>query len=420
MKQALHTQRLSVQMAGKKVGEMGQQANGPAYFVYDPQWLTAGFPLTNRHLGFNSNPQAADTADFWGLFGVFNDSLPDGWGLLLMDRALKDKCGWPPSSITGLDRLAYIGNRGMGALEYRPMIAGADLDSRVDISQLARAADLVVQGKDSSVVQSLLLHAGSGGGARPKLTVARNVAKGLCMSGFEALQPGYEHWMVKFRHATEPIDTGRAEMAYAQFAREAGLIVSETDLIEVKVNRKPEAYFASRRFDREGDHKIHMLSLAGYLHATHRTPSVDYDTILGATRALTGSVQETTKLFRHMVFNAVSFNRDDHSKNFAFLFKDGVWSASPSYDLAMSPNAGMNFQHMSGINGSGNPSRKDVLAVADNFDIPDAKAIVDKVLEAASRWTQFASMYDVGADLTAEIGGRIAGMIKRIGPPTPK
>lgn len=420
MTKAPHAQRLSVNMDGRKVGELGQSSQGPVYFVYDTQWLQNGFPLTKRHLQFDPKPQTVSNPEFWGLFGVFNDSLPDGWGLLLMDRALKEKKGWAPSMITGLDRLAYIGNRGMGALEYVPMIPQGHLDAAVDLSELAKEADLVFEGNDGSVLENLLLHGGSGGGARPKVTVARDPVEGLCVSGFQPLRPGFEHWIVKFRHGREPLDTGRAEKAYAHFAQEAGLIVADTDLIEVTVKGKSEAYFASKRFDREGDKKIHMLSLAGLLHASHRAPTVDYDSILGATRMLTGSVDETSKMFRQMVFNVVSANRDDHSKNFSFLFQKGGWIASPSYDLSMSPNADLRFQHMAAINGSGSPSRRDILAVAETFDVPDAKLIVDQVVDVASRWNEFASLYDVGEDLTDEIGSEIKAMIKKVKAPGPQ
>lgn len=327
-----HTKRLSVTLAGKKVGELGQAPNGAIQFEYDQLWLEKGFGLTTRHLKFETGLQSCNEREFLGLHGVFNDSLPDGWGLLLMDKALRASRGWGPQFITGLDRLAFIGNRGMGALEYAPMSADALTESEFDLSMLARAADRVDAGEDSDVLRSLALHGGSGGGATPKVTLARNVEKGRCMSGFEALRPGYEHWMVKFRHRGEPIDTGRAERAYAHMAFVAGLDIPQTDLIPVTVEGRSEAYFASKRFDRDGDRKIHMLSLAGLLHASHRMPSVDYEEILASTRLLTQSHVEVTKMYRHMVFNVVTYNRDDHTKNFAFLCEDGTWKVSPSYD----------------------------------------------------------------------------------------
>lgn len=412
-----HTKRLSVSLGGNKVGELGQAPKGGIFFEYDKGWLESGFPLTKMHLKFEPGLQSGGEREFFGLHGVFNDSLPDGWGMLLMDKAFRASRGWSREFITGLDRLAFIGNRGMGALEYAPMSAEAPVESALDLSQLARAADRVDSGHDVDVLRTLTLHGGSGGGARPKVTLARNVVDGRCMSGFEELQPGYEHWMVKFRHHGEPIDTGRAERAYAQMALAAGIHVPQVDLIPVNVDGQPEAYFASKRFDREGNRKIHMLSVSGLLHASHRTPSVDYEGILGSTRLLTHSQVEVTKMFRHMVFNVVTYNRDDHTKNFAFLCQDGVWKVSPAYDLSMSPNAGMFFHHMAAVAGeSSNPTLKHVLEVANIFDIDDARGIVAEVVEAASRWRAHASAFDVSEQLTDDIAERIEEMIDFIKP----
>ncbi|PZP90266.1 MAG: hypothetical protein DI587_39205 [Variovorax paradoxus] len=245
------------------------------------------------------------------------------------------------------------------------------------------------------------------------------MSDGRCVSGFQPLLPGYEHWLVKFRHHLEPRDTGRAERAYAHMAESAGLVVPQTDLIAMRLNGKGEAFFASKRFDREGDRKIHMLSLAGLLHASHREPCVEYEGTLAATRLLTQSQTEVVRMFRQMVFNVVTYNRDDHTKNFAFLYRDGSWKVSPAFDLAMSPNAGMNFHHMSAVNGeSRHPTLGDVMAVADQFDIADAKHVVAEVIEAASGWKAFASLYDVGSETTSDIEERIGEMIEAMRPPT--
>lgn len=417
MKQARHTQRLTVCIGGVKVGELGQAPGFRPHFAYDPAWLENGFPLTKNFLAFepglqSPNPPSPD--EFWGLFGVFNDSLPDGWGLLLMDRELRRRHGWSPREIAGLDRLAYMGDRAMGALEYMPMMDGGSNDEHVDLSELAKAAEIVTEGDQREVLEALRLHGGSGGGARPKVTVARQVATGLCVSGFLPLRPGYEHWLVKFRQRAEPLDTGRAEMAYAHMARDAGLDMPDVDLVEVSVNGVGEAFFATKRFDRKGDTKIHMVSAAGLLHASHRVPSLDYETLLGATLSMTGSVAEMRRCFAQMVFNAAAVNRDDHSKNFAFLFRNGRWTLSPAYDLSMSLNLNMGGEHMTSLSGSGDPSRKDILAVADAFDLEDANDVVDRIIEATAGWRRIASLYDVGAGLTDEIDGHIQAATRKL------
>ncbi|MFM9925054.1 type II toxin-antitoxin system HipA family toxin [Variovorax sp. H27-G14] len=412
-----HTQRLSVNLAGAKVGEIAQAPGLGPHFSYDAGWLEAGFPLTPHLLEFRpglQQPQQPHPREFWGLYGVFNDSLPDGWGLMLMDRELRRRHGWNHGDINGLDRLAYMGDRAMGALEYLPMLDPGTEEAQFDLSDLARAAELVTEGAQQEVLEALRIHGGSGGGARPKVTVARDVASGLCVSGFQPLRPGFAHWLVKFRHKSEPPDTGRAEMAYAHMARDAGLALPDVDLIEVEVNGTHEAFFAVRRFDREGDEKVHMLSASGLLHASHRTPSIDYETLLGATLTMTGSVEELRKRFAQMVFNIAAFNRDDHAKNFAFLFKNGRWVCSPSYDLSMSPNTHMGGEHMTAVNGSGHPTRRDVAAIADAFDIEGAQAIADQVVDAAANWRRYASLYDVGQGLADEIAERVDGMVRRL------
>jgi serine/threonine-protein kinase HipA len=256
-----------------------------------------------------------------------------------------------------------------------------------------------------------MVHGGSPGGARPKVTLARNPLTGHSSSGFRPLKPGYAHWLVKFRAMGDPVDMGRAERAYAELASRAGLKVAPADLIEMQGHGRSEAFFATRRFDRDGDRKIHMLSMAGLLHASHRTPSIDYDQIINAVRMVTRTQSEADRAYRLMVFNAVFHNRDDHSKNFAFLYQDGAWTMSPAYDLSM--NAGMNMQHMSAINGTGDPHRKDLLAVAGNMDIRQPAAIIEQVLDAARQWKAVASGFDVGRELTNDIGSRITRMIRQ-------
>jgi serine/threonine-protein kinase HipA len=411
-----HINTLRVLMAGRSVGRLSAGTAGDIYFQYDSDWLAEGFDLSPVTMPFNALPAVGHREPFHGLHGVFNDSLPDGWGLLLMDRALKSRLGWDPFEVSPLDRLAYIGRRGMGALEYQPELQGAGTDHAIDIAELAAASERLLKGDSAQVIADLYLQGGSPGGARPKITVARNHVTGECLSGFASLPPGYEHWLVKFQGENDPRDSGRLEMAYADMAVAAGLRFPHTELIELSVpssnsRSSRQAFFAVRRFDRHADEKRHVLSLSGYLHADHRSPSLDYQTVLAATQRLTRDVGELREAFRLMVFNILAHNKDDHAKNFAFIGTPAGWSVSPAFDLNFSPGPGN--EHTSSVAGKGNPDLKDVLNLARSFRLDAAAEIVDEVRAAVSRWPQIASEWDVSAGSVRSIGTALAAIDKR-------
>ena len=410
---AEHIDRLGVSLGDRPVGTLSAGARGAIHFEYSPAWLATGFDLSPRSsLQFTPTLQQETDRLFKGLHGVFADSLPDGWGHLLMDRALRLQQGWHPGEITPLDRLSYMGSRGMGALTYAPETDGFTGTTSVDLGALALAVVNFMSGQDDDVLRELMLLGGSPGGARPKVVLARNAGSGESISGFDQLPPGYAHWLVKFRAQPDPIDAGRAEYTYAQMATLAGLDVPPTDLIEVTVAQQRESFFAVKRFDRVGSRAVHMLSMSGYLNASHRLPSIGYETILGATWRITQSTEEVAKAFRLMVFNVLACNRDDHAKNFAFLH-DGSWRLSPAFDLTMS--AGPGGEHSSDINGSGNPARKDIMAIANMFHIVGAEQIVEEVREAVSQWPAMAATYGVSRRQIAETGALIDKMVSRIG-----
>jgi serine/threonine-protein kinase HipA len=193
-------------------------------------------------------------------------------------------------------------------------------------------------------------------------------------------------------------------MAYADMARQAGLDVPTTHLVELTVNRRKEAYFAVQRFDRAGDHKIHFLSLAGYAYASHREPCLDYNTgVLAATRKLTKSNIEVGMAYRMMLFNVLAHNKDDHSKNFAYLLDPlkNSWRLAPAYDLTFSQ--GMANQHTTSINGAGNPTFKDLKKVASERNVKHWNETLDAVRGAVAKWPEFAKRYDLGNTRTKDI-----------------
>ena len=276
----------------------------------------------------------ATRPSFDGLFGVFNDSLPDGWGRLLLDRAV-ESLGIPRQQLTPLDRLAYVGTSGMGALSYEPDLSKARREPSVlKLEKVAREAAAVFEGEQGAVIEELLRLNGGSAGARPKVVVQVSADKRAIMHGPDALSPGYAHWMIKFPAPQDDASGGAVEYAYSLMAREAGLVMPETHLFTAARRR----YFGIRRFDRDGDRRIHMHSLSGLLHADHRAPSVDYDGLLAATQVLTKDATETARAFRLACFNVLAHNRDDHAKNVSFLLDDATaqWTLAPAYDLTFS------------------------------------------------------------------------------------
>lgn len=413
--------KLQVLYDGKPVGQLAEN-QGSIVFQYDPAWLRDGFDLAPGSMPFVEGAMPPLRTVFDGLHGVFNDSLPDGWGLLLMDRALKQYRGLDRAQITPLDRLAYMGHRCMGALSYQPELMPERDRQPIDLADIAAQSERVLDGETTEVLEALRICGGSPGGARPKVTVALSEDMKHCVSSFDGLPAGYSHWIVKFRNhnrhgAGDPIDIGRLEMAYADMARAAGLDLPKTHLVELKVNGKDEAFFAVKRFDRVGSHKIHFLSLAGYAYANHRVPSLDYSSgVLAATKKLTRSDDEVEKAFRLMVFNVFAHNKDDHAKNFAYLLNpaDGVWRLAPAYDLTF--NAGMANQHTTSINGSGNPTLADIKKVAAERKIKNWVAVVDDVRRAVDQWPEFADKHGMAKTRVSEIKRALTRVAKKCAP----
>lgn len=404
--------RLRVRFAGQNVGQLGLGERGRIYFQYDPDWIARGFDLAPGSLDFNPSIQPPKRPEvFDGLHGVFHDSLPDGWGLLLMDRFFRQTLGEEIQSITPLDRLAYLGDRGMGALEYEPALPAGNIPETVDIATLARAAQAVLAGKTPDVLPQLYIQGGSPGGARPKVTVALSDDAATCQSGFSLLPEGYDHWLVKFRARDDPPDMGRIEQVYAVMARQAGVETPESRLIPVRVGQRTEALFATRRFDRDGNDKRHVLTLSGYLYASHRYPSVGYDSVLGATLHLTRDIREVVRAFRLMVFNVLAHNKDDHARNFSFIHQESGWRLAPAYDLTFS--AGMRNEHATDIAGSGNPGLKQIEQIARQAGIENWREIVEQVRTATSQWRPLAREWGVARTRISAIGKALAEIDQR-------
>ena len=322
------------------VGRLALTKEGLCAFEYTAEWIKDGFSISPFELPLRSGVFVARSRPFGGGFGVFDDCLPDGWGLLILDRYLQLQ-GINPRNLTLLDRLALVGSTGRGALEFRPDNSIVTKQEYTDFEKLALEAEQILNSDDytGKGIEEFLHRGGSPGGARPKI-----------FTRYEG-----KEWLVKFRAKRDPKRIGRDEYNYSLLAKECGIEMPETQLFEDK-------YFGVERFDRTTNGKLHVVSIAGLIGADYRMPSIDYTHIFQVCAALTHNVAQLWKVYRLMVFNYLIENKDDHAKNFAFIYRDSEWYFAPAYDLL--PSEGINGFHTSSINDSIEPTKKDLLAVA--------------------------------------------------------
>lgn len=368
------------------VGELILE-NRSVYFRYDPEFVAAGIELSPFKLKLTDQIRTADPAPFDGLFGLFADSLPDGWGQLLLDRKLTAE-GMAIESLTPLDRLAFVGSNGMGALTYEPAI-GEDLQlgDLPELDRLAAEMHVLLQGTPTDIIDELYQLGGSSGGARPKINVGYNQQTGNLIYGLPELPDDYEHWLIKFSAAIDRKDVAQIEFAYYKMALAAGLEMAESRLFEGKEGR---FYFGTKRFDRQVNQRIHMHSVSGLLHDNFRLSSLDYGHIMDAAFRLEKNVQSHAKILRLAAFNVFSHNRDDHSKNFSFLMdKSGSWKFAPAYDLTFS-NSSHGFHSTMVAGESQAPGTKQLLELATHFRIKHSEHILEEVREAISNWNLYA------------------------------
>lgn len=363
---------------------MGQlaESRGRIFFEYDPQFLQSPLWLSPFKLppapGLHEHKDLA----FGPLFGLFDDSLPDGWGLLLMDRAFR-RAGRDPHEAGILERLAYLGSETMGALVYEPAMAREDeLNESFDLGRLAREAFLVMDGDVHSALPLLQRAGGSPGGARPKVLVG--VQGDRLISGHGELPEGFAPWIIKFPARQDDRDAGSIEFTYARMAAAAGLVMPETRLFEAGRNR----FFGVRRFDRHGNRRVHTHTLGNLIHSNFRVPSCDYSDYLKVVRILTKNHQDLRQAFRRMVFNVLTHNRDDHVKNVSFcLDESGVWSLACAYDLTFAPGPG--GEHSMTVQGEGKtPGRREMWAVGLGVGLKDMDmaGMYDEVRAAVEQW----------------------------------
>lgn len=369
--------------------------NRKIFFEYDLAFIKTGLELSPFKLPVKAGVISSADPTFEGLFGIFNDSLPDGWGRLLLDRKLTS-LGLNPGTLSPLDRLCFVGVNGMGALSYKPENPSSIKSSQTDLDKIDYEIQATLQ-EDNNYLEELIVLGCSSAGARPKVLMHIN----------------NEDWLIKFRATLDPNDISAIEYAYHLMAKDAKLNVPEARLFPSK---KGLGFFGVKRFDLEGNERRHIHTAAGLLHSDHREPSLDYETIMKATLYLTRDVRECEMQFRNAVFNVLSHNRDDHSKNFSFsMDKSGAWKISPAYDLTFS--SGPSGEHSTMIMGEGkNPTKVHLLRLAAVGNIRPDKAleIIDQVSESIRKWTIYAENTGVSKLQIKNIGDAMDRINKNI------
>jgi serine/threonine-protein kinase HipA len=347
--------------------------------------------------------------------GFLADSLPDAWGRLLIDRAVR-RAGLEPRALRGVDRLLLVGDRGIGALTFAPAVAvpterpdaGA---ASVDLDALSAAAQTTLAGREAELVDQLARMGGSAGGTRPKVFLAER-PDGTLRGGAGPLADDEVGWLLKFRApAHDPADVGACEFAYARMAQAAGLDVATPRLFEGRRGR----YFGARRFDRQGARRLHVLTAAGLLDVdASGSVGFDYADLIRLTRHVTRDERQTVAAFRHAVFNVLGHNRDDHLRQFGFLRTAAGWQRAPAYDLTHADGPG--GEHTLLVAGEGRaPGRAALLRLAAAAALPtgDAERTLAEVADALSNWRTFAAEAGVGRTSTARIGAAIKAALAR-------
>jgi serine/threonine-protein kinase HipA len=343
---------VEVYLGDVKVGRLALTKEGLGAFEYDAEYLINGISISPFELPLKNGVIVAKRTPFDGNFGVFDDCLPDGWGLLLLDRYLQ-KQGLNPRKLSILDRLSFVGSSGRGALEFRPDQSEMKNEEYFNFEHLASETQKILSSDtyQGDAIESLYKQGGSPGGARPKIFTKYN---------------GKE-WLLKFRATTDPLTIGQIEYRYSLLAKQCGLEMPETRLFEGK-------YFGVERFDRTSNGKLHVVSVAGLLNADYRIPCLDYLNIFQLCQVLTHNMQEMWKVYRLMVFNYLIGNKDDHAKNFAFILRENEWHFAPAFDIL--PGNGMNGYHTTSINESITPTNEDLFTVAERAGLERIKAMM--------------------------------------------
>ncbi len=365
---------LQVLYQGRPVGTLALTAEKKAAFAYDEEWLENGFSISPFSLPLKKQVFLPLKPYFGGLFGVFADSLPDAWGNVLLNRVLK-RNGMSADELTVLDRLAIVGASGMGALTYRPEKEIVTQSQEHSLDVLAGECEKILSEEYSDDLDALYRLGGTSGGARPKIMT----------------QTEGGDWIIKFPSHADGKNAGKMEYEYALCAAECGIEMTQVKLFP---SQNCAGYFGIKRFDRvnhgaEKGGRVHMLTAAALLELDYEQPSLDYHSLMKLTKILTrDNPHDLENMYRRMCFNVFAHNRDDHSKNFTFLYdeKQDQWRLSPAYDLTYSNT--YYGEHTTSVDGNGkNPGKRELLAVGRGAGMDEKKCarIADEIRGCVER-----------------------------------
>lgn len=414
-----------VYLWGTRIGIVYQdEPFGAAQFEYDERFQNTRIelspflmPLSNRVYCF---PELTRLDAFHGLPGLLADSLPDKFGNAVIDQWLFQR-GRTKGSLSAIERLCYIGQRGMGALEYIPATGPKASDTDVDVTDMVRLASEILSNKEKATlsnheasVAQLIEIGSSAGGARAKAVVAWNEKTGQVKSGQIKAGDGFEHWIIKFDGVTKNGDYNvndkrqhsLIEYAYYLMATDLGIDMQECRIL----SKDGLEHFMTKRFDRVNDKKIHVQTLAALMHYDYNTPGVcGYEMYAECAKRLRVGADGIKQLYKRMVFNVISGNCDDHVKNFSFLMdRNGIWSMSPAYDLtfAYNPDNAWISQHQMRVNNKmSNITDEDMLTCGTKMGLSQdfCKGVLEQTRSVVACWLDYAEKAGISDDRAIEV-----------------
>lgn len=399
-----------VSLWGRTVGAVAEDDSGRVYFEYDEDFRNSGLEISPLNLPLSLRgpvefPELRRSRSFAGLPGVLADSLPDAFGNAVIKRYFEQR-GQPQYAMSPVQKLLYVGDRAMGALQFMPALDGRfskQQHEALEVSKLVEEARMVIEGDTSVAVPEMMQVGASAGGARAKALILWNRKKNLVKSAFANQMSGDESWMIKFdgvtegtggpniREDTRPGPYGRIEYVYSIMARAAGIEMTDTHLL---IERE-FAHFMTKRFDRDGNERIHLHSLGGMEHVDYNERGIySYESFFRLLRYLKLGQPVINEAFLRTVFNIAAVNQDDHVKNISFIMnKSGEWSLAPAYDVTYAKGNSWTKTHQMTLGGKDdNFRRKDLEKLANDFDVPQSGAeAIERVTDALKMWEELSS-----------------------------
>ena len=391
-----------------KVGTLYEQG-GVISFEYEKDFIDLGLNISPIKLPFDTTTYVnLDDKYYDTLAGVFHDSLPDKFGTKVVERYY-ESLGIAPRELSTLQKLVFIGDRGMGSLEYEPKVNILDdkeiLES-LEIKNLYEESKKIIKGKTNEVISSIFMESGaSAGGARAKAVVGWDRKNNKLVSGASKIPDGFEYWLIKFDNEDntvekKPLDFTKLEFLYMSIAKKCGITIPEIRLIK----SENLTHFAIKRFDRKDGEKIHMHSLASMLHLNFNIPKhFSYDETLRVVWRITKDKRDVLEMYKRAVFNIISRNQDDHAKNTSFLMDEyGNWRLSPAYDITYAHGSNFTKNHQMSVVGKvNNFTKKDLLLLASKNDIKEsiASKIIDDIVGNMALFEEKATQLHIRKDL---------------------